>query len=137
MRLISLRKGFNLIENLNLGSLWSANDPLLLISADPLTSLKYNADIFEILSFANPCKFSLQLGSKYVYLNFILGNERLCEQSNYRELLNTEIVFKILTVRQMLMEGRSRKIMGTKAKFNTDVVILAGVGIEVGVRQHG
>ena len=70
-------------------------------------------------------------------MNFILGNERLCEQSNYRELLNTEIVFKILTVRQMLMEGRSRKIMGTKAKFNTDVVILAGVGIEVGVRQHG
>ena len=41
MRLISPR---NLIEISNLGSLWSANDPLFLIGADPLTSLKLGKD---------------------------------------------------------------------------------------------
>ena len=39
--------------------------------------------------------------------------------------------FRILTVRPMLMEGRSRKIMGTKVKVKMEVVnvILARVGI--------
>ena len=48
-------------------------------------------------------------------------------------LQSPEIVdWKILTVRQMLMAGRRKKIMGRKAKD-----IMAEVGVGVGGQQHG